>query len=57
MKNFKDTTVGKMLDRFANTGEIGQVETKIETKSLVMLGLVVVSSAVIIMLLKKFVIK
>ena len=56
-KQFSETTVGKLIERFSNTGEIGSVETSIETKSLVLLGLVIVSSAIVIMALKKFVFK
>jgi hypothetical protein len=56
-KEFSETTVGKLLDRFSNTGEIGTVETKIETKSLVLVGLVIIGSAVAIMAIKKYIFK
>lgn len=56
-KEFKDTTVGKLIERFSNTGEIGSVETTIETKSLILIGVVIVASAVVIMALKKYVFK
>ena len=56
-KDFKDTTVGKILDRFSSTGEIGTVETSLQTKSIVILGAVIIISGVAIMALKKYVFK
>lgn len=56
-KEFKDTTVGKLLDRFGSTGEIGVMSHSVETKSLLIMGGIIIFTGVALMALKKYVFK
>lgn len=56
-KDFKDSTVGKLIDRFANSGEIGVMDHKVSTQSILIMGAVVLAVGIALMALKKFVFK
>jgi hypothetical protein len=56
-KEFKDTTLGKFIDRFSDTGEIGSMNHSIETKSILIFGAVVIGAGVVLMVIKKYIFK
>lgn len=53
-KEFKETTVGKIIDRFTNTGEIGTMNHSISGGSIALLTVAVVVAGVTILLIKKY---
>lgn len=56
-KEFKETTVGKIIDRFTNTGEIGTMNHTLSGASIALIAVAIVMAGVGILLIKKYIIK
>lgn len=56
-KDFKETTVGKIIDRFTNTGEIGTMKHTFSGASIALIALAIVVAGIGLLLIKKYIIK
>lgn len=56
-KEFKETTVGKIIDRFTNTGEIGTMKHTFSGASIALFAVAIIVACVGILLIKKYLIK
>jgi hypothetical protein len=53
-KKFEETTFGKFINRFSNTGEIGKMDHSIETKSILILGAVALATGILLFTINKY---